>query len=58
MKYALMTNDGGFEVREDNSLLSDNAIVLTDAQYLDLISGTHIVKDGVIVINPNPKVSA
>jgi hypothetical protein len=56
MKYALMTSDGGFEVREDNYPLVDGSIVLTDAQYSDLIEGTHIVQDGAIVINPNPKV--
>jgi hypothetical protein len=51
-----MTSDGGFEVREDNYPLVDGSIVLTDAQYSDLIEGTHIVQDGAIVINPNPKV--
>lgn len=58
MKYALIRNDGVLEVREDNYPLANGAIVLTDAQFSDLIAGTHIVKDGAIVINPNPKVSA
>ena len=54
MKYAIVRQDGVTEVREDSYPLQQGAIVLTDEQYNQLISGQYIVQNGQIVVNPNP----
>ena len=54
MKYAIVREDNATEIREDNYPLQDGAIVLTDEQYDQLISGTHILQNGEIVVNPTP----
>jgi hypothetical protein len=54
MKYAIVREDGATEIREDSYPLQDGAIVLTDEQYDQLISGTHILQNGEIVVNPTP----
>jgi len=54
MKYAIVRQDGVTEIREDNHPLQEGAIVLTDEQYNQLISGQYIVQNGQIVVNPNP----
>ena len=54
MKYAIVREDGATEIREDSYPLQDGAIVLTDEQYDQLISGTHILQNGEIVANPTP----
>ena len=55
MKYATLRTDGATEVREDNNPLPESAIVLTDEQYDQLISGLYILQNGQIVANPNPQ---
>jgi hypothetical protein len=55
MKYALIREDGVTEIREDSSVMPNNAIVLTDSQYNQLISGEYILQNSNIIINPNPK---
>ena len=55
MKYAVLRQDGVTEIREDSHPLQDGAFVLTDEQYDQLISGTHILQNGQIVANPNPQ---
>jgi hypothetical protein len=54
MKYATLREDGATEIREDNYPLQQGAIVLTDEQYNQLISGQYILQNGQIVANPNP----
>jgi hypothetical protein len=54
MKYAIVREDNATEIREDSYPLQDGAIVLTDEQYEQLISGTHILQNGEIVVNPTP----
>ena len=55
MKYAIVTKDGGMEIREDSYPLQENAIVLTDEQHAQLISGKYILQNGQVVVNPNSK---
>ena len=54
MKYAIVRTDGITEVREDSHPLQEGAIVLTDADYDQLISGQYVLQDGQIVANPTP----
>jgi hypothetical protein len=54
MKYAIITSDNVTEIREDSYPLQDGAILLTDEQYDNLISGNYIIQNSNIVINPNP----
>lgn len=54
MKYALIRQDDVTEIREDNYSLPENAIVLTDEQYDQLISGQYIFQNNQIIANPNP----
>ena len=54
MKYAIVREDNATEIREDNYPLQDGAIVLTDEQYDQLISNTHILQNGEIVANQTP----
>ena len=54
MKYAIVRQDGVTEIREDLHPLQEGAIVLTNEQYDQLISGQYIVQNGQIVVNPNP----
>ena len=54
MKYALIRQDGITEIREDHNSLQENAIVLTNEQYEQLISGQFVLENGQIVSNPNP----
>ena len=54
MKYAIVSEDNVTEIREDTYSLQDGAILLTDEQYDNLISGLYIVENGAIVVNPNP----
>ena len=54
MKYAIVREDNVTEIREDTYSLQDGAILLTDEQYDNLISGLYIVENGAIVVNPNP----
>ena len=54
MKYAIIREDGVTELREDENSLQNNAIQLTNEQYDQLVSGVYILKNGVIVLNPNP----
>lgn len=54
MKYAIVREDGANEIREDSYPLQDGAIVLTDEQYDQLISGTHTLQNGEIVANQTP----
>jgi len=54
MKYALIREDGVFEIREDNYSLPDGAFPLTDEQYDQLISGQYILQNNQIIANPNP----
>ena len=51
MKYAIVRQDGVTEVREDSNPLQENALLLTNEQYDQLISGQYIVQNGQIVIN-------
>jgi hypothetical protein len=55
MKYAIVRTYGITEVREDSHPLQEDAIVLTDKQYDQLISGLYILQNGQIVANPNPQ---
>jgi hypothetical protein len=55
MKYAIVRTDGITEIREDLHPLQEGAIVLTDEQYDQLISGLYILQNGQIVANPNPQ---
>jgi len=55
MKYAIVRTDGITEAREDSYPLQEGAIVLTDEQYDNLISGLYILQNGQIVANPNPQ---
>ena len=54
MKYAIVREDNATEIREDSYPLQDGAVVLTNAQYEQLINGTHILQNGEIVVNPTP----
>lgn len=54
MKYAIVRQDGETEIREDSYPLQEGAIVLTNEQYDQLISGQYILQDGQIVANPTP----
>jgi len=55
MKYAVLRQDGVTEIREDSHPLQEGAIVLTDEQYDQLISGLYILQNDQIVANPNPQ---
>jgi hypothetical protein len=55
MKYAIIREDGITELRED-PIGTDGAIILTDEQYNQLASSSHIISDGKIIINPNPPI--
>jgi len=54
MKYAIVRQDGVTEIPEDSYPLQQGAIVLTDDQYNQLISGQYILQNGQIVANPTP----
>jgi len=54
MKYAIVRTDGITEAREDSYPLQEGAIVLTDAEYDQLLSGLYILQNGQIISNPNP----
>ena len=54
MKYAIIRQDGVTEIREDSYPLQEGAIVLTNEQYDQLISGQYILQNGQIVVNPEP----
>lgn len=54
MKYAIITSNGATEIREDSYPLKEGAIVLTDEQYNQLVSGQYILQNGQIVVNPEP----
>ena len=54
MKYAIVRTDGVTEIREDSHPLQEGAMVLTDAEYDQLISGQYVLQDGQIVANPTP----
>jgi len=54
MKYAIVRQDGVTEIREDNHPLQEGAIVLTDSEYDQLISGLYILQNGQVVVNPEP----
>jgi len=54
MKYALIRQDDVTEIREDNYSLPENAIVLTDEQYDQLVNGQYILQNNQIIANPNP----
>jgi hypothetical protein len=49
MKYAIVKEDGATEIREDSYPLQDGAIVLTDEEHAQLISGKFVVKNMKIV---------
>ena len=53
MKYAIVRDDGATEIREDEHPLQDNAIVLSDEQHAQLMSGRYILQDNKIVANSN-----
>ena len=56
MKYAIVRTDGVTEIREDSYPLQEGAIVLTDAQYDQLVNGLYILQNGEVVVNPeSPK---
>ena len=55
MKYAVLRQDGVTDIREDSHPLQEGAIVLTDEQYDQLISGLYILQNDQIVANPNPQ---
>ena len=52
MKYAIIRNDGVAEFREDNYATPDNAILLTDEQYDQLICGEYIIQKGLLTKAP------
>jgi hypothetical protein len=54
MKYAIITSNEATEIREDSYPLKEGAIVLTNEQYDQLISGQYILQNGQVVVNPNP----
>jgi hypothetical protein len=54
MKYALTREDGVTELHENSYGLPNGAIEVNSEQYEQLVSGQFILKDGVIVVNPNP----
>ena len=54
MKYAIVRQDGVTEIREDQYPLQEGAIVLTDSEYNQLISGLYILQNGKVVVNPTP----
>ena len=54
MKYAITRQDGVTEIREDNYVLPDGAVQLSDEQQDKLTSGQYILEAGQIVANPNP----
>ena len=54
MRYAIVRQDGVTEIREDSYPLQQNAIVLTNEQYDQLVSCQYILQNGQIVVNPNP----
>lgn len=53
MKYAIVRQDGVIEIRQDSSTFVENAFLLTDEQYAQLIDGKYIFKNGEIVVNPD-----
>jgi hypothetical protein len=55
MKYAIVKENGATEIREDSYPLQENAIVLTDEQHAQLVSGKYMLQDGKVVVNPNGK---
>lgn len=57
MKYATINKNGATEIRFDSlNELPIGAVELTDEQYFLLLNGTHILSNGIVVINPNPPV--
>ena len=54
MKYAIVRTDGVTEVREDSHPFQEGAMVLTDAEYDQLISGQYVLQNSQIVANPTP----
>jgi hypothetical protein len=55
MKYATINASGATEVREDSRAdLPAGGVALTDEQYDQLCSGSHVLVDGAVVENPNP----
>ena len=53
MKYAIVRQDGVTEIRQDSSTFVENAFLLTDEQYTQLVENKYILKDGEIVVNPD-----
>ena len=52
MKYVLVNFFGITEIRDDSYELPTNAIELTDTQYSQLLSGSYILQNGSIIVNP------
>ena len=54
MIYAITREDGVTELHENNYELPVGAIELNVEQYKQLTSGQFVLKDGAIIVNPNP----
>jgi hypothetical protein len=52
MKYAVVQSNGAVEVREDSYELPANAFALTDDEFSQLLSESHVFVDGSVVPNP------
>ena len=52
MKYILPTKTG-YEIRQDNYELPENAFELTDDEYEGFLSNKYLFQNKKIVVNPN-----
>jgi len=53
MKYVITRENGVTEIREDSYSLQNDAFVLTNEQYEQLMSENFVFQNGQIVVNPN-----
>lgn len=50
MKYAIIRDDGGIELREDSGVgLPPDSVALEDGDFDKIIAGTHEINNGKIV---------
>jgi hypothetical protein len=52
MKYVIVQSNGKVEIREDSYEVPSNAFALTDDEFNQLLSESHIFVDGSVVPNP------
>jgi hypothetical protein len=51
MKYAVILNDGRFELRQDNNDIHSDVMLLSDDNYTAIAKAEKTIQNGEIIIN-------